>query len=58
MPWVSEQSETLQAIETTMEVTAWVLAVASLSEEEDELEVDLENLLTTHEVITSTRYLS
>ena len=41
-----------------MEVTAWVYAVASSSEEEDELEEDLEDLLTSNEVITSTRYLS
>ena len=41
-----------------MEVTAWVLAVASSSEGEDELGDDLEGLLTAHEVITSTRYLS
>ena len=58
MPRVSERSQALQAIETAMEVTAWVLAVASSSEEEDELEEDLEDLLTAHEVITSTRYLS
>ena len=37
-----------------MEVTAWVYAVASSSEEEDELEEDLQDLLTTNEVITST----
>ena len=33
-------------------------AVASSSEEEDELEEDLEDLLTTNKVITSTRYQS
>ena len=46
MPRVSERSQALQAIESAIEVTAWVYALASSSEEEDELEEDLEDLLT------------
>ena len=35
----------------------WVYAVASLFEEEGELEEDLEDLVTTKEVNTSTQFL-
>ena len=58
MPWVSERRQALQAIETALELTACVCALASSSEEEDELEEDLEDLLAASEVIQSTRYLS
>ena len=58
MPRVSERSQALQAIETAIEVTAWVSALASSSSEEDELEEDLEDLLTASEVIKSTLYQS
>ena len=54
MPRVSERSH----IEAANEVTAWVYALASSSKEEDELEEDLEDLLTTNGVIASTHYLS
>ena len=50
MPRVSEQSQALQAIESTIE---WVYALASSSEEEDELEEDLEELLTTYVLMRS-----
>ena len=53
MPRVSERRQALQAIETALELTAWVCALASSSEEDD-----LEDLLTASEVIQSTRYLS
>ena len=57
MPRVSERSQALQAIESAIEVTAWVYALALSSEEEDELEEDLKDPLTTSEVIASSRYL-
>ena len=47
MLWISERRQALQAIESAIEVTAWVYVLASSSEEEDELEEDLEDLLTT-----------
>ena len=44
MPRVSEQSQALQAIETAIEVTTWVYALAPLFKQEDELREDFKDL--------------
>ena len=58
MPRISEKREALQAVSTTIESTIFICLIESSSEEEEDLEDDLEDLAIIYDVITSQRYLA
>ncbi|RPB25364.1 hypothetical protein L211DRAFT_836696 [Terfezia boudieri ATCC MYA-4762] len=57
MPRTTEKAQALYLIETEAENTVYADALASSSEDENDYEEDLEDLLTLREVIASDRYL-
>ncbi|KAF8454980.1 hypothetical protein BGX38DRAFT_1267596 [Terfezia claveryi] len=57
MPQTTEKAQALYQIETEAENTVYADALASSSEDENDYEEDLEDLLTLREVIASDRYL-
>ena len=58
MPRISAKSQVLQDIQTAIDATTWGYLFASSSEEEDDMEEDLEDLLDIRGVIASQRYMS
>ena len=58
MPRISEKSEALQAVSTSIESTIFICPIESSSEEEEDLEDDSEDLAIIYDVITSQRYLA
>ncbi|RPB19968.1 hypothetical protein L211DRAFT_895539 [Terfezia boudieri ATCC MYA-4762] len=57
MPRTTEKAQALYQIETEAENTLYADALASSSEDENDYEEDLEDLLTLREVIASDQYL-
>ena len=58
MPRITAKSQVLQDIQTAINATTWGYLLASSSEEEDDMEADIEDLLDIRGVITSQRYIS